>query len=264
MHKDLKMEITQSESKTFKIRIVEFIWQHILLLLSMYVMTLGVALCVQSCLGSGVISAIPMAFAMAGADGLAPGLTIGGYTNIMNVILVGAQILVLRRRFEKVQLFQLVVGCLFGAMIDLNMALTSVFEYTTLPHQILAQLAGATILAAGVTAEIRCGSITMPGEGIQAAISRVSGWPFPRVKMLVDTILVVIAVACGYMFYGHWLWTVIGPGTLFAMFYVGYMVKVFNPHMGWFDRLLSYRPGFRRYVFGLARYIKLPGSKQQG
>lgn len=256
------MAVSKVEKKSIKIRVVEFCWQHILLLLSMYVMTLGVALCVQSCLGSGVISAIPMAFAMAGSDGLAPRLTIGGYTNVMNIILVGAQIAVLRRRFEKVQLFQLVVGSLFGAMIDLNMALTSVFDYTTLPHQILAQFAGATILAAGVTAEIRCGSITMPGEGIQAAISRVSGWPFPKVKMIVDTVLVVIAVACGYMFYGRWLWTVIGPGTLFAMFYVGYMIKVFSPHMGWFDRMLAYRPGFRRYVFGLAKFIKIPGLKQ--
>jgi len=24
--------------------------------------------------------------------------------------------------------------------------------------------------------------------------------------------------------------------------------------MGWFDRLLNYHPGFRRYLYGLARY----------
>ena len=47
----------------------------------------------------------------------------------------------------------------------------------------------------------------------------------------------------------------VGPGTLFAMFYVGYVVKLVNPHLGWFDRLLAYRPGFRRYIYGMARYI---------
>lgn len=52
----------------------------------------------------------------------------------------------------------------------------------------------------------------------------------------------------------NWQWNIIGPGTLFAMFYVGYIVKLLNRHLGWFDRLLS-RPGMRRYVYGLARYV---------
>lgn len=238
-----------------KDRIIGFVWQHILLLTSMFFMTLGVALCVRSNLGSGVISAIPMAFTLAGEADLAPGLTIGGYTNIMNVILVMAQILVLRRRFERVQLLQLVIGSIFGAMLDINMAITSYLDYSALWAQIVAQFAGATILGCAVAAEIRCGSVTMPGEGIQIAICRVTGAPFPKIKIIVDTTLVTIAVICGFCFFGAWPWTVVGPGTLFAMFYVGYVVKLVNPHLGWFDRLLAYKPGFRRYVYGLARFI---------
>lgn len=239
------------------IKAIGFAWQHVLLLMSMFFMTFGVALCVRSGLGSGVISAIPMAFSLAGEEGIAPALSIGGYTNIMNVILVVCQILVLRRRFELIQLLQLVVGFLFGAMLDINMYITSLFsDYAGLASQIIAQLAGCTILGTAVAAEIRCGSVTMPGEGIQIAISRVTGWAFPKVKMLVDTMLALTAAACGIYFFGSWPGTVVGPGTLFAMFYVGFVVKLVNPHMGWFDRLLAYRPGFRRYVYGLARFIR--------
>lgn len=240
---------------TIKEQIIRFLWQHFLLIISMYFMTLGVALCVRSNLGSGVISSIPMAFSLAGEAGLAPGWTIGAYTNIMNVILVCAQVLVLRRRFQPVQLFQLLIGFLFGALLDLNMWLTSIFSYQTLPAQIVAQFAGATILGIAVATEIRCGSITMPGEGIQVAIARVSGKPFPIVKIVVDTTLVILAVITGYCFFDSWPRTVVGVGTLFAMFYVGYVVKLINPHLGWFDRLLGYRPGFRRYIYGLARFI---------
>lgn len=233
-----------------------FVWQHFLLLLSMFFMTFGVALCVRSNLGSGVISSIPMSFSLAGEAGLAPELTIGGYTNIMNVILVAAQIIVLRRRFEPVQLFQLLIGFVFGFLLDVNMWVTSYFSsYETLPAQILAQLMGATILGCAVATEIRCGSITMPGEGIQVAIARVTGKPFPIVKIFVDTTLVILAVISGFCFFGSWPWTVVGPGTLFAMFYVGYIVKLVNPHLGWFDRLLDYRLGLRRYVYGMARFI---------
>lgn len=240
---------------TFADKTIEFIWQHVLLIISMFFMTLGVALCVRSNLGSGVISSIPMAFTLAGEAGLAPSWTIGGYTNIMNIILVGAQILVLRRRFELVQLFQLLVGSIFGALLDINMWITSIFSYETLLNQIIAQFAGATILGVAVAAEIRCGSVTMPGEGIQVAISRVTGKPFPIVKICVDTTLVIIAVICGYAFFGAWPWTVVGPGTLFAMFYVGYVVKLINPHMRWFDRLMGLHAGFRRQLYGLARFL---------
>ena len=239
-----------------KEKIIGFVWQHILLLLSMFFMTFGVALCVRSNLGSGVISSIPISFSLAGEVGVAPGWTIGGYTNVMNIILVFAQILVLRRRFEPIQLFQLLIGFVFGFLLDANMMLTSYFSsYQTLPAQIIAQFLGATILGCAVAIEIRCGSITMPGEGIQVAIACVTGKPFPFVKIIVDTTLVLLAVISGFYFFGAWPWTVVGPGTLFAMFYVGYVVRLVNPHLGWFDRLLDYRPGFRRYIYGLAKYI---------
>ena len=40
------------------------------------------------------------------------------------------------------------------------------------------------------------------------------------------------------------------------MVYVGVVVRFINKYLGWFDRILAYKPGFRRYVYGLARYIK--------
>lgn len=240
---------------TRKEKISQFIWQHLLLLASLFLMTLGVSLCARSNMGSSVISSIPMAFTIAGGEGLAPGLSLGGYTNIMNMIFVGLQWLILRHRFEKVQLFQLLIGFVFGALIDANMFLTSFIDYRPIHTQILAQVAGCTVLAAGISAEIHCGSVTMPGEGIQVAISRVSGLNFAKVKIIVDTTLVVLAVISCYLFFGTWLWNVIGPGTLFAMFYVGAMVKVINPKMGWFDRLLNSGSDIPRYIFGLARFI---------
>lgn len=58
-------------------------------------------------------------------------------------------------------------------------------------------------------------------------------------------------------------WNVIGIGTLFAMIYVGLVVKFIAPHLGWFDRLLAYRPGFRRYLFGLARFLYCRGRAKE-
>jgi uncharacterized membrane protein YczE len=247
---------TVIKSDSRKEKAISFIWQHILLVLSLFVMTFGVALCVRSNLGCSVISTIPFVMSQAGEAGMVPALTIGEYTYLMNALLVVLQILVLRKQFELVQLFQLIIGFFFGYLLDLNMAVTSVFDYSSIWTQIVAQLAGCTILALGIAFEIRCGSVTMPGEGITVAISRVSKLPFPKAKIYVDSTLVIAAVALSFLFFGHWLWNVVGLATLFAMVYVGFAVKVINPHIEWFSRLVCYRPGFRRYVYGLARFIR--------
>lgn len=193
-----------------KEKVVSFCWQHLLLLLSLFVMTVGVAVCVRSMLGSSVIW---------------------------------------------VQLFQLVIGFLFGMLIDVNMRLTSWLMPVGLWQQALAQATGCTLLGIGIALEVRCGSVTMPGEGFPVAVSRTTGIDFSKVKIAVDILLVALGIAACYLFFGAWQWHIVGIGTLFAMFYVGIVVRLTGRHLGWFDRLLAYRPGFRRYIYGLARFI---------
>lgn len=243
-------------AKSMAVKGVHFLWQHLLLLISLNLMTLGVALCVRSNLGSGVISALPMAFSLAGTESLMPALTIGEYTNIMNIFFVSLQVVLLRRKFQPVQLFQILVGFVFGLLIDMNMGLISGIDFETLPNQIAAQIIGCTILGIGISAEIRCGSITMPGEGIQIAISRLSGMSFGKTKIIVDCALVGLTVAASFLFWGTWRWAIIGPGTLFAMIYIGWFVKKMSPRMGWFDRLLGADRGMGRYIYGLLRLKK--------
>ena len=242
---------------TMKDRIVSFLWQHLLLLVSLYVMTLGVAVCVRSMLGSSVISTLPYVFQSAGGRiAYIPPFTIGQYTYIMNGLLVVGQVLVLRRQFELIQLFQLVVGFVFGSLIDVNMLLTGWLVPAVLWQKALAQVAGCVLLGMGIAVEVRCGSVTMPGEGFPVALSRVTGVPFPKVKIWTDVSMVVLAVLFSYVFFGSWQWHIVGVGTLFAMIFVGNVVRVTGKHLGWFDRMLAYRPGFRRYVFGLLRFIR--------
>jgi uncharacterized membrane protein YczE len=70
-------------------------------------------------------------------------------------------------------------------------------------------------------------------------------------------LLVTIGVALSFLFFGDWEWHIIGVGTLLAMFFVGIVVKVVVKMTPWFSRLLAYRPGFRRYIYGLARHLYL-------
>ena len=187
-----------------KNRIVSFVWQHILLLFSLFIMTLGVALCVQSQLGSSVISSLPYVFECAGTKGTMPALTIGQYTYIMNAVFVLLQIAILRRQFEAVQFFQLLIGFVFGSLIDLNMLLTSMMVTDWLPGKIILQIAGCTVMGFGISLEVRCGSVTMPGEGLPVAISRVTSLAFSTIKIGFDIFIVVCAIRML-----HILWTVV-------------------------------------------------------
>lgn len=243
----------QDSSQTVsKNRIKSFIRQHLLLLISLEIMTLGVALSVKSNLGSSVISTLPYVLSIAGKDHMAPALSIGDYTIIMNFVFVLMQILILRRNFEPGQLFQLLIGFVFGWLIDFNIFLTGAITCDSLWSMVLCQIIGCTVLGIGIAFEVRCGSVTMPGEGITIATSRVTKRPFAKVKMMIDTTLVAIAVIACYLFYGHWRWEVIGIGTLFAMIYVGFVVKSINPHLGWFDNILE--SGASVHLFGLRKH----------
>lgn len=239
-----------------KERVVGFIWQQIMLLVSLFFLALGVAVCIRSSLGSSVISSAPYAFTLAGENGLTPSLSLGMYTNILNVLLVIGQIIVLRRAFQPVQLLQLFIGVVFGVLIDASMILTEYLTTSDILIQLVEMVAGSSVMALGVAMEIRCASITMPGEGLPAALSKQTGRPFANMKICVDIALVLTAIVSMLLFFGEWQWNIVGVGTLFAAVYCGLAVKFINRHLSWFDRMLGYQPGFRRYFFGLAKYVQ--------
>lgn len=238
-----------------KDKITAFIWQHLLLLVSLFFLALGVAVCIRSSLGSSVISSAPYSFYLAGEEGLMPGFSLGMYTNALNVILVLGQIIVLRSRFQIIQLLQLLIGVIFGILIDASMQITSILTSQNLPIRFFEMLVGSTVMALGVAMEIRCASITMPGEGLPAALSKKTGRPFATMKIYVDIALVLMAIISMWIFFGSWQWNIVGLGTLFAAIYCGVAVRLISKHLDWFDRLLGYRPGFRRIFFGLAAFL---------
>ena len=48
------------------------------------------------------------------------------YTHIMNFLFIGLQILILHQRFPRIQLFQFIIGFVFGFLLDVNMWPTSI------------------------------------------------------------------------------------------------------------------------------------------
>ncbi len=204
----------------------------------LFVIAFGTSLSIRANLGSSPISAPPY------VTSLIPGmhLTMGQLTILMHIFFIGTQVLLLRKDFDKLQFTQILVSFLFGFYTDVTMWLTGFMQvpfdmnpYFGYPLRFAELLLGGAILALGIACEVRCDSFLLAGEGFPLAIARFLKKDFGKVKMCTDTSLVAIGVIIMFTFFGHWDWKMIGLGTLVSMFYVGFMVRVFAPHITWLD-----------------------------
>ena len=59
---------------------------------------------------------------------------------------------------------------------------------------------------------------------------------FAKAKIIVDITLIVIAVVCGYFYFGTWQCQVVDTETLMSMIIVGVMMKLFDQQLDWFSQ----------------------------
>jgi uncharacterized membrane protein YczE/cytidylate kinase len=218
----------------------EWIRRYVSFIFILFIIAFGTSLSIRANLGSSPISAPPYVLS------LIPGipLTMGTIVIMMHVLFIIIQILLLRKDFELRQLTQILVSFLFGFYTDVTMWMTSFMQIpATLPHaigwplQFIELLIGGGLLAFGIACEVRCDSLMLAGEGLPLAIAKFVKRDFGKVKMCSDTGLVAIGVAFMFIFFHHWDWKMIGVGTLVSMFYVGFMVRVYAPHLTWLDKI---------------------------
>jgi len=221
----------------------ELIRRYLSFVVVLFIIAFGTSLSIRANLGSSPISCPPYVLSLVG------GLSMGGYTICMHVFFIAAQILLLRKNYQKIQLLQIVVSFLFGFYTDITMWITSFLQvpYTLdpmigYPLRFVELLIGGAILAYGISLEVHCDVLMLAGEGFPLAIAKVVKKDFGRVKMCSDTGLVCVGIVFMLIFFGSWHWDMIGPGTLVSMFYVGYMVRKFSPTMGWLDNILCDKP----------------------
>ena len=187
------------------------------LLAGLAVMALGVALTVRALIGTTPISALPVVL----AEGLP--WSVGAFTVALNVVLVLFQIVLLRRRFEWIQLLQIPIASVFGAMCDVWLWALRDLQPEGYGWQLALSLLGSIVLGVGVWIEVVPRTVTLAGEGAVNAIVRVTGWSFGSVKIGVDSTLVAIAVVVSFALLGELHG--VREGTVIGAVLVGWTVK---------------------------------------
>ena len=184
----------------------------------------GIVLITKGALGTSQISSIPYVVSLQ-----LPSISFGMFSFIMNMVYIVLQALLLRRQFKPIQLLQIVVNVVFSASIDVFMAMLSFYAPQQLFTRVLSAVAGCIVLAFGISVEVAPDLIMVPGEGIVAAISKVSGRRFGSVKVVFDVTLILIAALLSWLFFGNIVG--VGVGTLLSAVSVGQFVNLINRHV---------------------------------
>lgn len=210
----------------------------LLLVVGIAMMSTGVSLTVFSGLGTTPGSAPAVTIAAIA------GVSVGTISMTFNVFYVVSQMLLLRRRYQWVQVLQLATGALFSSIIDV-----SSFTLRWLgvnPSNYLEQVGlailGTLAMGIGIGFQVHAKLINLPPEGFVLAITtelrRIVGpnerLHFGNVKVASDLTHVALATVLSVLFLGGLVG--VREGTVVAALTLGYIaqgtLKVLNPQPG--------------------------------
>ena len=195
----------------------EWIKRYLLLLLGLTIMAFGVAFSIKASLGTSPISSVPYA-----VSAFTP-LTVGTATIAMHCVFILIQILILRKKYEMIQLMQLPVAFFFGYLTDLGVWAVNGIVCECYWQQWLVCLIGILLVAVGVSLEVKANVVVLAGEGVVLAICKVLPVKFGYMKVGFDVTLVVTACVLSIVFTGQLQG--VREGTVAAALLVGLLAR---------------------------------------
>ena len=177
------------------------------------------AFSIVSTLGTTPISSISYSLA------LITNINIGITTFIFNAALILVQFLILRSRFHKKRLLQLINCVLFGYFTDLALYLVSFIPFDGSILMMIVFLAVSIFFTAlGIFIYMPANIAPLPGEGCVESVAIVTGWRFSTIKIAFDAIMVIISlIMCG-LWYTN-IFEAVYIGTIVSAFMVGFTLR---------------------------------------
>lgn len=201
----------------------ETVKRYILFIFCLFFMGIGVALTKHGELGVSPISSVANVVSLRFTA-----LSFGTWLTISNCVLLAGQILLLRRRFELIQLLQIPLSFLFGWFTDLGLQAVSIIPNDQYVVQLLLVVVGIVVLGFGITLGVIADVILNSGEAFVKALADVTGKDFGNMKIVFDVSWVALSIVLSLIFFeGQLLGT--REGTILSAFLVGVTVKGFRP-----------------------------------
>lgn len=199
--------------------------RYILFIISLFFSALGVAFTKHAELGVSPISSVANVMSCKFTA-----LSLGVWLIIWNCILIAGQIIILRKKFDFVQLLQIPLSFLFGWFTDICMKIVSPIAADSYIVKIILVLVGIVILSFGIALSVIANVIMNSGEAFVKAISDTINKNFGNIKIIFDVLCVVIALVLSLIFFKG---KIIGTreGTIISALLTGAIVKFFTKLM---------------------------------
>ena len=196
--------------------------RYILFVISLFFAALGVAFTKHGELGVSPISSVANVLSCKFSS-----LSLGSWLIIWNCVLIIGQIIILRKKFQLIQLLQIPLSFLFGWFTDLGMWIVSFIPVNTYPVRVIMVVIGIVILGFGISLSVIANVIMNSGEAFVKAISDTFHRDFGNVKIAFDVLCVLIALVLSLIFFDF---TIVGTreGTIISALLTGVVVKFFS------------------------------------
>lgn len=198
--------------------------RYLLYFISLFISSVGVALSVKANLGTSPLVCIPNVLSI-----VYPCMTVGVYSIFFNILLVVLQILLLRSRFDKIQLLQVLVAIVYGYFIDFSLYLLSPVSPFNYISEWIFCICGAVVLAFGIFMQLESAFIYLPIDGFVLTVARIIKSTYSHIKPFTDVSMIIIAVIISLLATGGLVG--VREGTIFAAIVVGPMVGFYKKYL---------------------------------
>ena len=198
----------------------KLIIKYVCLAAGIYIMTLGGTLAM-----TGAIGVCPLdAAVITGAN--ITGISIGSFNIIVNLVFFFAQIIILKKEYQPLQLLQFPISFLFGWFVDFNLkfiwAAAASDSYIV---SILFVIIGMAVEAIGINLVLQADVVMTPVDGFYYVLSQKLGKSIGTMRLALDGVLLVLNTAA-ILTVSH-VWT-IREGTLISFFVLGPCIDLFR------------------------------------
>lgn len=210
-----------SGRRSLTLRAALFLTGRIALMLAgIAVMALGIDVVVRADLGNSPISATPNVLSIG-----FPAVSFGTFMLGWQCFLVLVQVVLLRREFRLVDLWQIPISVFFGMCIDWFMALLGAAAPASYIASWVWLAGGMAVLALGVVMTVVSGTVMNCGEAVVQAVVRKTGARFGTVKVGFDLACAALACLCAFLFVGHLAG--VREGTFVCAAFTGVIVNLY-------------------------------------
>lgn len=189
--------------------------------MGLFFLALGVTFSIKSQLGISPVNSIPYVWS------LISGIEQGHLIIVVFSCFILLQVVLLRRKFNPINLLQIVFSTIFGYFVTLT---NYIFVFMSPPESYIMRLVflfiSMVLVAIGIILYLRAALIPLPAEGCMLAINDVTGMEFHRIKSFFDTTMVVVAAGLSLLFLGGLIG--VREGTIIAAVGIGKIIGVLN------------------------------------